>query len=37
MFKIDLIVRNLKGEKVLEKKLERLSEVFDKVNQSVIS
>jgi len=37
MFKIDLIVRNLKGEKVLEKKLERLSEVFDRDNQSVIS
>jgi len=37
MFKIDLIVRNLKGEKVLEKKLERLSEVFDRDNQTVIS
>ena len=37
MFKIDLIVRNLNGEKVLEKKLERLSEVFDEVNQKVIS
>jgi hypothetical protein len=29
MFKIDLIVKDLKGEIVLEKKLERLSELFD--------
>jgi vacuolar-type H+-ATPase subunit E/Vma4 len=36
LFKVDLIVKNLKGEIVLDKKLDKLSEVFDEENQSII-
>jgi hypothetical protein len=37
LFKVDLIVKNLTGDIVLEKKLEKLSEVFDEANQEIIS
>ena len=37
LFKVDLIIKNAKGEIILEKKLSKFSEIFDKENRATIS
>ena len=37
IFKVDLIIKNAKGEIILEKKLSKFSEIFDKENRATIS
>lgn len=32
LFKVDLVFRNAKGDKISEKKLSKLSEIFDPEN-----